>query len=324
MSYESDLLVIGAGPAGLCAAINASSEGLLTTVVDNGAFLGGQAKESSAIENYPGFPSAITGNELMGRFVEQAIKFDTRFVSPVTISKLARVDGVLTAYSDDYQTFTAKAVLISIGLSYRRLAADGISKLVGRGIYYGAPSAKIPMNEECEVAIIGGANSAGQAAVKLSENTGAQINIFVRRKITDGMSAYLIDRIRNRPNIKVFEGCEIVSVSGEHELEGVTYSCNGDLNQMGMDYMFVFIGATPKTFWLDGQVQLDSNKYILTGRDVAVTGAEIAPLPYETSMPGVFAAGDVRSGSTKRVASAGGEGATALQNIHAYLASLKS
>ncbi len=321
MTCTSDLLIIGAGPAGLCAAINASSEGVSTRVVDNGLLLGGQAKESNAIENFPGFPEGITGTDLMGNFVRQAERFNTKFLSPVGITKLRRDEksNLIVACSDDYQEFATKVVLISIGLSYRRLGAEGMSPLMGRGIYYGAPIGTIPTNVDCNIAIVGGANSAGQAAVFAAKNPLAKVHIFIRKKLDDGMSMYLIERLRHRPNVFIHEGCEITAVHGVTELKAITYTCNGESLEMAMNHMFIFIGASPRTFWLDDCLKLDDKKFVLTGHDVG-RRKNVETHPFETSLTGVFAAGDVRSGSVKRVVAAAGEGVNALQSIHSYLA----
>lgn len=334
---DVDLLIIGGGPAGLCAAISGASEGLKTVLLDNGNSMGGQAKESSAIENYPGFPGGVTGEKLMGCFVHQAADFNTAFVAPTNAVKLTR-DGSanrLTVTTDDYSEFVAKAVIISTGLHYRRLDATGISQLMGRGVYYGAPGfiLNAQATETKHMAIIGGANSAGQAAVKLASNPNNKVTMFIREKIEDKMSQYLVDRIKGSGNIEVCEGCSIMDVVGTDWLNSINVKhTNGDTSAHKMDYMFIFIGAMPRTFWLESTIQLDENKFILTGSDLVFDGHKegnrptfidgMEPLAMETSLPGVFAAGDVRFGSTKRVAVAAGEGATALQMVHRYMAKM--
>lgn len=316
---ECDLLVVGSGPAGMSAAINGASEGLRVCMIDGNDWLGGQARESNAIENYPGFPDGVTGNELMNRFVAQAVKFDTKIHCPVKAVSLHKEDDMCVVVSEDYTEYRAKAVLLSLGLSYRRLTADNIGQYMGRGVYYGLPTANFVPRKKCRIVVVGGANSAGQAVLKLAQNKNAQISMLIRRQITDQMSKYLIDRIRTLPNVDVQEGSEVVAVRGNDDK--VTHATLSAGNEMCIDQMFVFIGAVPKTVWLQNSIQLDDKKFIRTWTDVPEAvwykdGEEDAPLPYETSMKGVFAAGDVRVGSVKRIAAAIGEGGAALQMIH--------
>lgn len=315
---HSDLLIIGGGPAGLSAAINGASEGLTVRLLDSGPSLGGQARESSAIENYPGFPEGITGNELMHTFVKQALKFRTNILCPVSASKLA-VDGKrFSVLTDDYQEFTARAVLLSSGLSYRRHMAEGIGPLMGRGVFYGMPPGKFAPTRKCNVAVVGGANSAGQAALKFAQNTNATVYMIIRKNLDAQMSTYLIERLRALPNVHICEGCEITSVHGEKSLESVTTKlADGRTDEMAMNFMFIFIGATPRTLWVRDVITLDERHFVKTWNDLPDGDTR---LPYETSVPGVFAAGDVRLGSTKRIATAIGEGAGALSMIHRRLA----
>jgi thioredoxin reductase (NADPH) len=337
MNNPVDLLIVGGGPAGLCAAISGASEGLNTVLLDNGSSLGGQARESNAIENYPGFPDGVTGDNLMGCCVRQAQKFHTAFVAPTQAVKLFRNihSDLLTIHTDDYNKYEAKAVIISIGLQYRRLHANGIGPLMGRGVYYGLPGHVINDETPRKIAIIGGANSAGQAAVKLAQNEKNEITMFIRTTIEDKMSQYLIDRIRALTNIKLCEHCEVVEVYGQQELEMIrvmnNYHEDKDTIDYPMDCMVIFIGGMPRTLWLEDTLRLSPDKYILTGPDLIehnlkrsagkATGGRL-PFSYETSLSGVFAAGDVRSGSSKRVAVAAGEGAGALQMVHKYLSEL--
>lgn len=331
MTKDIDLLVIGGGPAGLCSALTASSEGINTVLLDNGQSLGGQARESNAIENYPGFPGGVTGDELMGCFVRQARDFKSDFISPTQAVKLMRDDksNRIITYTDDYAEYASKSAIISIGLQYRRLTVSGISTLMGRGIYYGAPNFIIADSTPRKIAIIGGANSAGQAAVKLAQNKDNEIMLVIRSTIDKLMSKYLIDRIQNASNIIVCEHCEVNSVHGSTRLENVNIKvADGTVKSFDMDCMFIFIGAIPRTLWLNDCIRLSKDKYILTGYDLIKDnlekglGASVAgniPLPQETSLSGVFAAGDVRSASAKRVSVAAGEGATAVQNVHKFL-----
>jgi len=321
MACASDLLVIGGGPAGLAAAINGASEGLIVRMLDAGVSLGGQARESSAIENYPGFPDGVTGDELMSCFVRQAHKFSATMLCPLAAARINRDGEHIIVTTDDYQEFVTRAVLISIGLSYRRLNASGLGQLMGRGIFYGMPPARVQVTKACNVAVVGGANSAGQAVTKLASNPRVKVKMFVRKTLDAQMSTYLVDRIRSLPNVEVFEHSEVTAAHGRRALESITVRNNGVDEELAMDYLFIFIGAVPKTMWLQESLQLDEGRYIRTWTDVVYEidqGPVRSALPYETSMPGVFAAGDVRAGSTKRIATAIGEGAGALQMIHGY------
>jgi thioredoxin reductase (NADPH) len=306
-----DLLIVGGGPAGLASAINGASEGLKVRIMDNGNSLGGQARESSAIENYPGFPDSITGLDLMGRFVEQANKFGTGFFCPChgAVLRPGVGDEPHVVISDDYQEHRARAVMLSLGVNYKRLNAENISQFIGRGVFYGVPSWG-SVGKARTVGVIGGANSAGQAVVALAKHRRTKVRMFVRRNLEVSMSAYLIDKIRNLDNVEVLENCELVSCQGTGALREISYNCNGTIYTCPLDALHIFIGAIPKTMWVEEKVQLDPARFVVTGN---------AALPYETSVPGVFAAGDVRSGSTKRIATAIGEGVNALQSVHKYL-----
>lgn len=315
-THECDMLVVGSGPAGMSAAINGASEGLKVCMIDGSTVLGGQARESNAIENYPGFPDGISGNDLMTRFISQATKFGTNIQCPVTATSLNRDNNRLIVTTDDYTEYVARAVLLATGLSYRRLQSEGIGQYVGNGVYYGLPTFTLQARKKCSVFVVGGANSAGQAVVKLAENKNANVTMVIRRKITDQMSRYLIDRIKEMPNVTVMEGLEVVKAEGNGALKSVTLS---DGSVHCIERMYIFIGAVPKTFWLQNIMQLDDKKFIRTWQDLPdVFSGETWQdrFPYETSVMGVFAAGDVRLGSVKRVASAIGEGANALQMIH--------
>lgn len=312
----SDLLIIGGGPAGLSAAINGASEGLNVRLLDAGQMLGGQAKESSGIENFPGFPEGITGDDLMGRMALQARKFAASVVAPVSAVRIEKQpSGDITVTCDDYSEYTSRSVLLALGLSYRRLAADNIGQFVGRGVFYGVPSWK-PAPSVHTVAVVGGANSAGQAALGLAATGRLDVKLLVRSTLDKGMSTYLIDRIKAHPRIEVIEACEVTACTGvKNCLQCITIHQFGSHRDIIIEQLHIFIGAMPKTFWLKGSVHLDDHNFVHTGKahDRAF---------YETSMAGVFAAGDVRSGSTKRIATSVGEGAGALQMIHGYLGAL--
>lgn len=313
---DCDLLVIGGGPAGLSACINGSSEGLLVRLMDNGHALGGQAKESSAIENYPGFPDGVTGEKLMSACVLQASKFSTKFHCPVTIRKIRKEGKWFIVTDEDRMEYAAKSALLSSGLSYRRLQAENLDRLMGKGCFYGVPAGR-NYHRDCRIAIIGGANSAGQAAVNLASSGRTKITLIIRKTIRSQMSRYLIERIEAHPNIEICENSEVVSVEGKASLTTLHYTKGGEAVSVKMDYMFIFIGAVPKTSWLDGVVEMDDKFYLKTWRDVSPKA-----LPYETSISGLFAAGDVRLSTTKRIATAIGEGAGALQMVHGYLGGL--
>jgi Thioredoxin reductase len=319
-----DLLIVGSGPAGMSAAINGASEGLKVCMIDGNTWLGGQARESNAIENYPGFPEGIKGAELMDRFTSQAVKFDTRIYCPIRAAKIERDEKAksILVTSEDYTQFEAKTVLLSVGLAYRRHEAVDIGLFMGRGVYYGLPQGSFRHKSKCKIVVVGGANSAGQAVLKLAENPNAHITMLIRKAITDQMSKYLIDRIRLLPNVEVREGRSVAKVQGKDTLASAILD---DGNALPCTNMYVFIGAQPKTLWLEDRIQLDARNFIRTWHDVdrlPINGMIPEPLPYETSMRGVFAAGDVRAGSVKRIAAAIGEGGAALQMIHNRLASL--
>lgn len=314
----SDLLIIGGGPAGLSAAINGASEGLSVRLLDNGLTLGGQAKESSGIENYPGFPDGITGDDLMGRMAQQVRKFAASVIAPVTAAGLTKnSDGTVTVTCDDYSEFTTRSVLLSMGLSYRRLQAENIGHFVGRGVYYGVPNWK-PVGRSHRVAVVGGANSAGQAALGLAATGRVEVVLLVRSNLEKSMSTYLIERIRAHDRISVIEMCDVKVCNGATCLNKVTVESHGKATEIDLDAMYIFIGASPRTLWLRGSLDLDEHNFIRTGQ-LYIDGFQQPRAFYETSMSGVFAAGDVRSGSTKRIATSIGEGAGALQMIHGYL-----
>lgn len=309
-----DLAIVGGGPSGLSAAINGASEGLSVLLIDAEAQLGGQARESAAIENYPGFPEGITGDHLMTALTKQADKFEAGLLLPNRITSL-RADGGTVFLTDEFgQGIEARTVLLSLGLTYRRLLADGLNKFLGNGAYYGLPTGRNP-SHECDVVVIGGANSSGQAVLHLARNSKARVRLISRSPLAKGMSTYLIERIRAQPNIEVLEDCAVTGCVGERSgrLHEVEIIWAGSKQSLPCDYLFMFIGALPRTYWLEGSVLRDEKGFVKTWQDAG------AALPFETSMPGVFAAGDVRFGSIKRIASAVGEGSAALQMIHRRL-----
>lgn len=328
-----DLVIIGGGPAGLSAAINGASELARVILCDSGRKnldapgtyhreLGGQAIGSAAIENYAGFPNGITGCELMGRFEVQAMRLGTDILCPHHVHELELIEGGLKRVKTrEGAEIVTKAVLLANGLSYKKLVAPGINELLGRGVLYGAPTYPPDRLGECTVCVVGGANSAGQAVMHLSKNPGLKVKILVRgqRTIEDQMSKYLVDRIRTCPNVEVLQGVSVTEAIGSERLEAVRV-VDGERreNIIEANYLFIYIGAAPKTRWLNGAVMMNQRSFIATGTSL---GTLYGPkLPYETSIPGVFAAGDIRLDSVKRVAAAVGEGSAAVSNVHQYLA----
>jgi thioredoxin reductase (NADPH) len=306
---EVDLLVVGAGPAGLGAAVYGASEGLETLVVESNA-LGGQAGSSRRIENYLGFPAGITGTELTGRAVTQARKFNARTATPYRAESLSPVDGRYVVQLEGNHEIVASTVLLATGAEYRRLPVDGIADYEGISIFYAAGPPEAQVCGASRVAVIGGGNSAGQAAVWLARG-GALVTLIHRRAdLRETMSDYLVRELE-RFGVAVRGRSEVAELHGtEGQLEGVTLRSG---ERLPVSFLFLFLGALPCTDWLEGTLARDEHGFIATG---AKAGADSL---LETSLPGVFAAGDVRSGSTKRCATAVGEGAMAVQFIHARI-----
>lgn len=320
-----DLIVIGGGPGGLGAAVYGASEGLRTVMVEQHAS-GGQAGQSSRIENYLGFPDGVSGSQLADRARRQALKFGAELLTARTVTSLevkgqARVVGFA-----DGSSIAAHTVILATGVSYRRLAAPGLDDFVGRGTYYGAAVTEAPECRDREVYIVGAANSAGQGAVYLS-GYASKVHLIVRSDgLEKSMSHYLIEQISNISNIEVHTETEVVGAEGDDHLERLTLKGPDGERTVEAEWLFVFIGAEPLTDWLGDTIERDAKGFVLTGPDL--TSAESRPRnwplrrePYhlETNVPGVFAAGDVRADSIKRVASAVGEGAMAVALVHRYL-----
>ena len=307
---EADLVVVGAGPAGLGAAVYGASEGLDTLVVESTA-LGGQAGSSRRIENYLGFPAGISGSELTSRAVTQARKFGARLASPYRAVSLEPGNGRHVVRLDEDHEIAARTVLLATGAQYRRLPVDGLADYEGLSVFYAAGPPEAQLCGASRVIVVGGGNSAGQAAVWLARG-GALVTLLHRRAdLRETMSDYLV-RDLERSGVSVRDGSEIAALHGDDgQLETVTLK-GGE--QLSVSFLFLFLGARPYTDWLDDAVARDGDGFILTG---AAANAENL---LETSIPGVFAAGDIRSGSTKRCATAVGEGAMAVQLIHAHLA----
>jgi thioredoxin reductase (NADPH) len=320
-----DLVVVGAGPAGLGAAVYAASEGLSTVVVDS-IGPGGQAGRSMRIENYLGFPTGITGADLTERALVQAGKFGANVSAPASVSRMSFENGYPLLQLDDGETVAPKCVLIATGAEYRRLAAEGCEQFEGRGVYYAATMNEVSMCRGSEVVVVGGGNSAGQAAVFLSEHA-SKVHLIVRASdLHKDMSAYLARRIENTPSLEILLGTRVNRISGNShvgsvELENVR---TGEKWHLQTPVLFSFIGAIPRTKWLPAEVERDEKGFVITGAQIAKSPhwkPKRPPFLLETSHAGVFAAGDVRSGSVKRVASAVGEGAMAVTFVHEYMAS---
>jgi thioredoxin reductase (NADPH) len=319
-----DLIVIGGGPAGLAAAVYGASEGLRTVLIERTA-TGGQAGQSSRIENYLGFPDGVSGGQLADRARRQAEKFGAELITARTATSLEVNGSKRTVRFADGGSIDAHAVILATGVAYRQLAADGCTELTGKGVYYGAA---VSIASECagdEVYVIGGANSAGQAAMYLSREAKS-VTILVRApSLEASMSHYLIEQIKQRPNISVRTCTEVQRAVGDDHLEKLILVDNrtGETEDVTCGRMFIFIGAAPRTEWLDGVVARDDRGFILTGPDLRnVCGWTLDRPPHhlETSVPGVFVAGDVRAESAKRVAAAVGEGSMAVMLVHRYLA----
>jgi thioredoxin reductase (NADPH) len=322
-----DVVIVGGGPAGLGASVYAASEGLRTVLVERQA-TGGQAGQSSRIENYLGFPDGVTGAQLTDRARRQAHKFGAEILTTRDVVGLdLRASSRAVRFADGGEV-VAHTVLLATGISYRKLDVPGADALTGRGVFYGSAATEAPTCAGQDVYIVGAANSAGQAAVFLSRHA-ERVTMLVRSDgLERSMSYYLMRQIDEIPNIEVRLTTEVIGLDGDDHLEGLTL-CNtraGTQETVGAGYLFVFIGAEPRTDWLDGMVTRDGRGFVLTGPDLLVDGhrprgwdLDRDPYYLEASAPGVFAAGDVRANSIKRVASAVGEGAMAIQLLHAYL-----
>jgi thioredoxin reductase (NADPH) len=322
-----DLIVVGGGPAGLGAAVYGASEGLRTVLVEKKA-TGGQAGQSSRIENYLGFPDGVSGSQLTDRARRQAFKFGAEVLTARGVVGLeARGSARVVRFADGGE-LAAHAVVLATGVMYRALDAHGCADLTGRGVYYGSAATEAQSCEGEDVYIVGGANSAGQAAVFFARHAGS-VNLVVRGKeLEQSMSHYLIEQIRAIDNIRVRLCTTVTAAHGEDHLERLTLcdSASGVTETVPAGHMFVFIGAAPHTDWLDDTVDRDPHGFIRTGPDLLAEGRRPAgwpvdrdPLYLESSIPGVFVAGDVRAQSVKRVASAVGEGAMAVTMVHRYL-----
>ncbi|WP_329562210.1 FAD-dependent oxidoreductase [Kitasatospora sp. NBC_01266] len=322
-----DLVIVGGGPAGLGAAVYGASEGLRTVLVERSA-TGGQAGQSSRIENYLGFPDGVSGAQLTDRARRQAAKFGAEMLTAREVTALEVNGAARTLRFSDGSTVSAHCVILATGVSYRQLDVPGAAEMTGRGLYYGSALTEAAACQDHDVYIVGGANSAGQAATFLARGAKS-VTLLVRGpSLSASMSHYLLQRVEDAPTISVRTDVVVAAVHGKEHLEGLTLrnTVSGETEEVDAQWMFVFIGAAPMTDWLDGTVTRDSHGFLPTGPDLTADGRPPAgwaldrpPYHLETDVPGVFVAGDARAESAKRVASAVGEGAMAVMLVHRYL-----
>ncbi len=321
--YVFDLVVVGSGPAGLAAAVYGASEGLKTVCLDAVA-VGGQAGASARIENYAGFPNGISGGDLTARAAVQALRLGARLNAPCEVVALRAEGSFHVVVLRDGSEIPTRAIIVASGARYQRLDVKDLERFEGAGVYYAATDLEARVCAGAPVLVIGGGNSAGQASIYLGQND-CGVTIAIRRDdLRHGMSAYLVERIEANPAIQVLTGVEVRALAGADRLEQVTlrHRATGQEQAMACSGLFSFIGARPVTSWLGSEVLRDEDGFILTGRSLSglpTTGTS-TPLPFETSVPGVFAAGDVRRDSMKRVAAAVGEGSSAVRAVHERLA----
>ncbi|BCL78600.1 fused response regulator/thioredoxin-disulfide reductase [Ktedonobacteria bacterium brp13] len=322
-----DLVIIGGGPAGLAAAVYGASEGLSTVLVEREA-PGGQAGTSSRIENYLGFPTGLSGSDLSRRAVSQALRFGVEMLSPQEVVKLRIEHPYRFITLSDGTEISCHSLLIATGVSYRTLQVPDIERFNGLGVYYGASMSEALAYKDEDVYIVGGANSAGQAALYFSRYAGSVTILLRGPSLSKSMSQYLIDEIKMQPNISICANAQVVAVEGDTNLERIVVenSETGARETLRTSALFIFIGAIPRTEWLNGQVECDDQGFILSGPDLFHDGKrpkswplERDPYLLETNVPGIFVAGDVRCSSIKRVASSVGEGSIAVQFVHQYL-----
>jgi thioredoxin reductase (NADPH) len=323
-----DVVIIGAGPAGLAASVYGASEGLKTLLVER-LSPGGQAGTSSRIENYLGFPNGLSGTELTRRAITQATRLGAEVLLPHVVREICQKDGYKKVMLENGEEINTHSIVITTGVDYRKLETKGISDFTGAGIYYGAAMTEAAAFRDCEVFVVGGGNSAGQAAMHLSK-FAANVNIVIRREdLSSTMSAYLVDQIAKRENIHILSKCEIAAATGSGRLEELTIlQCDtGETAIHKANALFIFIGAKPFTDWIGMDIIKDDKGFLETGRDLKtydqfkkIWKQDRDPYLLETSCPGIFAAGDVRAGAMNRVASAVGEGSMSISFVHKYLA----
>jgi thioredoxin reductase (NADPH) len=330
-----DLIIVGGGPAGLAAAVYGASEGLRTVMIEREA-PGGQAGTSSRIENYLGFPVGLSGGDLARRAVAQARRFGVEILSPQEVTGMRIADPYRYITLSNGSELSCHALILGLGVSWRRLDVPGLDRLTGAGVYYGAAQTEAMTCQDEDVFIVGGANSAGQAAMYFSKYA-RHVTMLVRgESLVKSMSQYLIEQIQETPNITVQPYSSVVEAKGELNLEAIVIenATTGEQQTVPAKSLFIFIGAVPRTEWLDSFVERDDRGFILTGADLKRAGESSTrpkgwtldrdPYLLETNVPGVFAVGDVRHGSVKRVASGVGEGSICVQFIHQYLANVGS
>jgi len=321
-----DVAIVGAGPAGLAAAVYGASEGLATLLIEASA-PGGQAGQSSLIENYLGFPRGISGADLARRAAAQATRFGAEILVPARVMQIERKDPYKIIHLDDGSSVTTKAMVVTSGVEYRRLRAEGLDDLVGAGVYYGTSRIEAENHRGQPIYVVGGGNSAGQAALFLTRFTD-DVTIVIRgESLVDTMSAYLIENIDANPAITVSPRSAVVGAKGDQHLEKLTLENlgTGSVEDVDAGALFIFIGQRAQTDWLGAIVQLDERGFVLSGAELGPLkdwSVDRDPFPLESSVPGIFVAGDVRHGSIRRVAGATGEGATAIRFVHRHLASL--
>ncbi|HZO34504.1 MAG TPA: FAD-dependent oxidoreductase [Gaiellaceae bacterium] len=321
---EYDTVIVGAGPAGLAAAVYGASEGLRVIVVEREA-PGGQAGTSARIENYLGFPAGVSGDELASRALQQARRLGAEILVTRTITRIDPATRQL--HLDGGDVLTGKTIILSCGVAWRRLSVDGFERFTGRGISYGAARSEAPSSHGLDVHIVGAGNSAGQAAIFFSNHARSVTLICRGDRLEKSMSRYLIDQLAARPNIRVRVRTAVVAAHGGAALEAIDvhHTETGETATLQSGGLFIFIGADAETAWLPDEIALDRNGYVLTGADVRAANRwplERDPYLLETSVPGIFACGDVRLGPVKRVAAAVGEGSMAVAFVHQYLATL--
>jgi thioredoxin reductase (NADPH) len=324
-----DVCIVGGGPAGLAAAVYGASEGLDTVVVEREA-PGGQAGQSAAIENYLGFPKGLTGSDLTGRAIAQASRFGAEMVLARDVVGFEARGPVRAVLFDGSGEIEARALIVATGVSYRRLDTTGLDELTGRGVYYGVNASEASQCQDEDVYIVGAANSAGQAALNLARFAKRVVLVVRAATLTATMSQYLVERIESAPNVEIRYNSEVVACRGHGHLEKLTLADRSSdaTEEVSSSWLFIFIGATPRTEWLGPGVARDDKGFIITGPELLAHGyarqwpLARPPFTLETSVPGVFAAGDVRSDSMKRVASAVGEGAMSIYLVHSYLATI--
>jgi thioredoxin reductase (NADPH) len=319
---DFDLAVVGAGPAGLAAAVYASSEGLRTVVIERES-IGGQAGSTSLIRNYLGFPRGVSGAELAQRAYQQAWVFGARMLLMRDVVGMERDRGLDRLELSGGGSVRVRSVVLATGVSYRRLGVPAIDEMLGAGVFYGAAVAESPGLSGLDVFVVGGGNSAGQAAMHVSQWARSVTVVIRAEDLGENMSQYLVDEIAAAPNVEVATRTEVVDAAGAGRLERVTLRDNrdGTTETRPAGALFVLIGARPRTEWLPDAIERDERGFVRTGRSLQSAGGarDREPLPLESSMPGVFAVGDVRAGSVKRVASAVGEGSIVISEVHRYL-----